>query len=156
MISGKKSSILRDMFRRRDVPPKHRLTFNGLHYVITQKTELFKATVVRTSDLSRMNNELKVYGRKESRPYVSYTGIFWKDQRKPWENLSRHRRAPCRDLNMGPPEYEVAAWLGLSLLSCVPLIRTVGCLVDPPGLHIQMCNAWHVIDRSKTKCHLWA
>jgi hypothetical protein len=35
---------------RRHVPPKRRLTFNGLHSVISQKVELFITTAVRTSD----------------------------------------------------------------------------------------------------------
>jgi hypothetical protein len=33
-----------------NVPPKLRLTFNGLHKVISQTIELFKAITVRTSD----------------------------------------------------------------------------------------------------------
>jgi hypothetical protein len=35
--------------RRRYVPPTHRLTFNGLHGVISQKTELFITTALRAS-----------------------------------------------------------------------------------------------------------
>jgi hypothetical protein len=35
---------------RRYVPPNHQLTFNGLHGVISQKTEHFITTGVRTSD----------------------------------------------------------------------------------------------------------
>jgi hypothetical protein len=35
--------------RRRHVAPKRRLTFNGLHGVISQKIELFITTAVRTS-----------------------------------------------------------------------------------------------------------
>jgi hypothetical protein len=33
-----------------DVPPKRRLTFNGLHGVISQKIVLFITTAVRTSN----------------------------------------------------------------------------------------------------------
>jgi hypothetical protein len=42
--------ILRPLSRRRHVPPKRRLTFNGLHCVISQKIELFLTTAVRTSN----------------------------------------------------------------------------------------------------------
>jgi hypothetical protein len=35
---------------RRYVPPKRRLTFNGLHDVISQKVVLFITTAVRTSN----------------------------------------------------------------------------------------------------------
>jgi hypothetical protein len=35
---------------RRRVPPKRRLTFNGLHGVIPQETELFITIAVRTSN----------------------------------------------------------------------------------------------------------
>jgi hypothetical protein len=38
--------ILRPWKWRRHVPPKHRLTFNGLHGVISQKTVLFASTLV--------------------------------------------------------------------------------------------------------------
>jgi hypothetical protein len=37
--------ILRPWRWRRHVPPKHRFTFNGLHGVISQKTELFNVTL---------------------------------------------------------------------------------------------------------------
>jgi hypothetical protein len=47
-------SFARHMFRpwrwRRYVPPKHRLTLNGLHGVISQKMLLFITTAVRTSN----------------------------------------------------------------------------------------------------------
>jgi hypothetical protein len=33
-----------------DVPPKHQLTYNALHGVISQKTEVFIITAVRTSN----------------------------------------------------------------------------------------------------------
>jgi hypothetical protein len=36
--------------RRWYVPPKRRLTFNGLHGVVSERRELFTATAVRTSD----------------------------------------------------------------------------------------------------------
>jgi hypothetical protein len=38
-----------------DVPPKRRLTFNGLHGVISQKIELFITTAVRTSNPTNLN-----------------------------------------------------------------------------------------------------
>jgi hypothetical protein len=40
--------ILRSWIWRRYVPSKRRLTFNRLHYVISQKVELFVITSVRT------------------------------------------------------------------------------------------------------------
>jgi hypothetical protein len=40
---------------RRFVIPIHRLAFNGLHGVISQKTELFITTAVRTSNPARKN-----------------------------------------------------------------------------------------------------
>jgi hypothetical protein len=43
-------SILISWIWRRYVPPKRRLTFNGLHGVISQKTELFTTTSVRNSN----------------------------------------------------------------------------------------------------------
>jgi hypothetical protein len=42
--------ILRLRRWRRHVPPKHRLTFNGLHGVISQKIELFIITAMKTSN----------------------------------------------------------------------------------------------------------
>jgi hypothetical protein len=39
-----------------DVPPKRRLTFNGLSGVISQKIELFITTAVRNSDPTRKKN----------------------------------------------------------------------------------------------------
>jgi hypothetical protein len=45
--------ILRPWRRRRHVPPKRRLTFNGLHGVISQKIELFLTTAVRTANDTR-------------------------------------------------------------------------------------------------------
>jgi hypothetical protein len=44
--------ILRSWTWRRYVPPKSRLTFNGLHCIIAQKTEPFITTVVRASILT--------------------------------------------------------------------------------------------------------
>jgi hypothetical protein len=45
--------ILRPWWWRWHAPPKRRLTFSGLHGVMTQKTELFIITAVRTSDPTR-------------------------------------------------------------------------------------------------------
>jgi hypothetical protein len=42
--------IHRPCRRRRHIPPKRRLIFNGLHGVISQKTEPFITTAVRASD----------------------------------------------------------------------------------------------------------
>jgi hypothetical protein len=42
--------ILRPWRWRRHVPPKRRLTFNGLHGVMSQKIGLFLTTALRTSD----------------------------------------------------------------------------------------------------------
>jgi hypothetical protein len=42
--------ILRSWRWRRYVPPKRRLTFNGLHGIISQKIVLFITTAVRTSN----------------------------------------------------------------------------------------------------------
>jgi hypothetical protein len=41
---------LRPWRRRRYVPPRRRVTFNGLHGVISQKTEFFITTAIRTSN----------------------------------------------------------------------------------------------------------
>jgi hypothetical protein len=42
--------LIRPWRWRRYVPPKRRLTFNRLHGVISQKTELFITTGVRTTN----------------------------------------------------------------------------------------------------------
>jgi hypothetical protein len=39
-----------------NVPPKHWLTFNELHGAISQKTELFIATTLRTSNPTKYKN----------------------------------------------------------------------------------------------------
>jgi hypothetical protein len=39
-----------------NVPPKHRLTFNELHGVISQKIELFIATTLRTTNPTKDKN----------------------------------------------------------------------------------------------------
>jgi hypothetical protein len=55
--------LLRLFFRpwrwRRYVPPKRRLTPNGLHGVISQKMVLFITTAERTSNLTQFNNILR-------------------------------------------------------------------------------------------------
>jgi hypothetical protein len=48
--------IFRSWRRRRHVPPKRRLTFNGLHGVISQKTEPFITTALRTSNTTLIGN----------------------------------------------------------------------------------------------------
>jgi hypothetical protein len=40
-------------WRWEHVPPKRRLSFNGLHGVISQKIEIFTTTAVRTSDVTK-------------------------------------------------------------------------------------------------------
>jgi hypothetical protein len=47
--------IFFDLENGRAIPPKPRLPFNELHGVIPQKTEHFKATAVRTSDIVAFN-----------------------------------------------------------------------------------------------------
>jgi hypothetical protein len=47
------SLTLQPSWRRWHNPPKCQLTFNGLRAVISQKTELFISTAVRTSNLDR-------------------------------------------------------------------------------------------------------
>jgi hypothetical protein len=43
----------------RHVPPKRRLTYNGLHGVVYQKTELFITTAVGTSDPTQVKKKVK-------------------------------------------------------------------------------------------------
>jgi hypothetical protein len=67
------------MFRRRDVPPKRRSTFNELNGVISQKTEQCITTTVRTSNLTPtffnlLAQHLSV-GQKHSESMKSI--IFW-------------------------------------------------------------------------------
>jgi hypothetical protein len=50
--------ILRSWRWRRYVPQKRRLTFNGLHGVIAQKTVLFITTAVRTSNPTKIKLSL--------------------------------------------------------------------------------------------------
>jgi hypothetical protein len=47
--------IFRPWRGRRHVPPKRRLTFNGLHGYISQKTEFFITTAVRTSNTTQIH-----------------------------------------------------------------------------------------------------
>jgi hypothetical protein len=53
--------ILRPWKRRRQVPPRSRLIFNGLHGVISQKTEFFITTAVRTSNTT--TNSMLLWNR---------------------------------------------------------------------------------------------
>jgi hypothetical protein len=51
---------------RQYVPPKRLLTFNGLHCVISQKTELFITTGVRTSNPTQVKGKaIPVTGRED-------------------------------------------------------------------------------------------
>jgi hypothetical protein len=46
------------------MPPKHWLTFNGLHIIISQKTDIFMGSVGRTSNLesySRVSERIQAY-----------------------------------------------------------------------------------------------
>jgi hypothetical protein len=47
-----------------DVPPKCRLTFNGLHGVTSHKTEIFRTTGVRTSNLTLFYYKLNLMTKK--------------------------------------------------------------------------------------------
>jgi hypothetical protein len=69
---------------RRHVPPKRRLTFNGLHGVISQKTELFITTAVRTSNPTQSLFILRIIGNaltpgrfkiKEGGAYSNYCAL---------------------------------------------------------------------------------
>jgi hypothetical protein len=42
------------------IPPKHLLTFNGLHGVISQKIELFITIAVRTSNGTDIKKEISM------------------------------------------------------------------------------------------------
>jgi hypothetical protein len=51
------SRLIRPWRWRRYVPPKCRLTFSGLHGVISQKTVLFITTAVRTSNYTKIRED---------------------------------------------------------------------------------------------------
>jgi hypothetical protein len=49
-----------------NVPPKHPLTFNGLHSVISQKILIIITTAVRTSNLTYRNLSFRKYCTEKS------------------------------------------------------------------------------------------
>jgi hypothetical protein len=59
----------------RHVPPKRRLTFNGLHGVISHKIELFITTAVRTSNPIG-HGKLKTDNRNFLSPKVKMIVLF--------------------------------------------------------------------------------
>jgi hypothetical protein len=74
--------IFRPWRWRRYVPPKRRLTFNGLHGVVSQKMVLFISTAVRTSNPTT-ENVFKMYG---SGYLVKLTRRCWSSEND-WNNL---------------------------------------------------------------------
>jgi hypothetical protein len=52
--------ILRPSRRKRNVPTKRQLTFNGLHGIMPQKTELFLTTALRTINLTHRYRQKKL------------------------------------------------------------------------------------------------
>jgi hypothetical protein len=74
---------------RRYVPPKRRLAFNELHDILSQKTELFITTALRTS------NPIYLYFVCNVMTYfcvwwtMTYFCVWWTDRQfKPWRVLT--------------------------------------------------------------------
>jgi hypothetical protein len=55
-----------DVGIKRNLPSKHQLTFTGLHGIVSQKTELFINTAVRTSDPAKFVTSIHLVSQSTS------------------------------------------------------------------------------------------